>query len=44
MRKIVEQSPYKLCRSMTLTGDLDGALAELPEAFNRNVLEFIRGH
>ena len=29
MRKIVEQSPYKLCGSMTLTGDLDEALAEL---------------
>ncbi len=29
MRKIVEQSPLKLCGSMTLTGDLAEALAEL---------------
>jgi hypothetical protein len=43
MRKIVEQSPLKLCGSMTLTGDLDEALAELKKEREQSLERLIVG-
>jgi hypothetical protein len=43
MRKISKQSPLKLRGSMTLTGDLDEALAELKKEREQSLERLIAG-
>lgn len=42
-RRLVKQSPLKLQGSMTLTGDLDGALAELKKEREQSFERLIAG-